>query len=57
MLQRVSTADYMRRCASLLQIHARATQLILDSLVITEECTFDKYLPEYMEILTLAKAF
>jgi hypothetical protein len=53
----LSTADYMRRSVNPLQIHARATQLILDSLVITEECTFDKYLPEYMEIVSLAKAF
>jgi hypothetical protein len=54
---RLSKTDYMRRSANLLQIHARATQLILDSLVTTEECTFDKYLPEYREIVSLAKAF
>jgi hypothetical protein len=53
---RLSTTDPMRRSANLLQIHARATQLVLDSLVITEECTFDKYLPEYREIVSLAKA-
>jgi hypothetical protein len=47
----------MRRSASLLQIHARATQLVLDSLVITDEWTFDKYLPEFKKIVSVTKAF
>jgi hypothetical protein len=56
-LFRLSTSDYMRRFADLLQIHARAAQLVLDSLVISKECTFDKYLPEYKEIVSLVKDF
>jgi hypothetical protein len=54
---RLSISDYMQRSANLLQVHTRSTQLVLDSLVINKECTFDKCLPEYKEIVSLAKAF
>jgi len=54
---RLSTSECMQRLANLLQVHARATQLVLDSLVINKECTFDICLPEYKEIVSLAKVF
>jgi hypothetical protein len=41
----------------LLQIHAMATRLILDTLLRTDECAFDHKIEQFKEIVRLAKMF
>ncbi|RDW68674.1 hypothetical protein BP5796_09331 [Coleophoma crateriformis] len=38
-----------------LQAFSSATQLVMHALLATEECSFDRYLPEYREIVSLAR--
>lgn len=56
-LLRYCSYGLQKKAASLLQIHAQAVQIVLDSLIMTEECSFDKYLPQYREMMFLAKAY
>jgi hypothetical protein len=56
-LLRYCSYGLQKMAASLLQIHAQAVQIVLDSLIMTEECSFDKYLPQYREMIFLAKAY
>lgn len=47
----------IRKKAVVLPIHALATQLILEALLVENECAVDKFLPEFKTLLWMTRTF
>ena len=53
----VSLDSNIKNTAAVLEVNASATQVLLEALLIENECALDKSLPEFKTILSLTKAF